>query len=554
MSDMLKNSDKNRDSAIFAPDKIMYDETCQGKHYFEHAFVAARSDKVNIRREELTLIKRLKVWMIAVGLVAALAACWMYAVAPWRGAATPSADRKTPGLLTLTRMLDSNPTWPFREDWLVWRLFEARTGVRLVTKSAPSAYRDTLNMTIASGDLPDLIYMDNMSANRFGQQGALVNLAEYRELMPNLQKRLADDPVTATLFTAGDGGMYLAPTFGIGETNRVTWMYREDVFHKHGIGLPRSFDELYTALKQLKKLYPDSYPLTSRSLILITNYLSVNFGTAGDAYYDFDNHQWKYGPVENNYKRMIVFLNRLYQEKLMPPTFLQMQTKQWQDQLSTGQSFVTFDAIGRIDSFNEALRKDEPDATMAFMPPPEGKNLNQAVNTVGLTVASTSAHIREAIRYLDFFYSEEGRQLASWGEEGITYTVKEGEKTFKPEYASVRELRLKTGLSTVGTYGAFDFDAHLSLFTPELVKTYLDSRVYDSRLQPTPAFNQKETEMIGLLNGSIQKYMTETVSKFILGEISLDEWDRYVDNLWKLGLRDYLDLYATAYERSLKMK
>lgn len=455
---------------------------------------------------------------------------------------------------TLTMMVESHPTWMFSEEWPIWSFLREQTNVKLDIKAVAGSYADTLNMTIASGELPDLILMDRIAAGKFGQQGALVDLNRYADLMPNLRKRLRESPEVASFFAAGDGNLYLAPTIGIGETNRVTWMYREDVFRKHGIAAPRSFDELYGALKRLKELYPDSYPFTFRSGIGITSMIGPNFGTAGDAYYDFGERKWKYGPVEDKYRRMIEFLHRAYSEKLIPPNLFNMQTKHWQDQMSNGQSFVTFDAIGRIDSFNETLRRTEPAAKMAFMAPPEGNNLNQAVNTVGLTVASTSNKVKEALRYIDFFYSEDGRRLSSWGKEGVTHTVRNGVKTFMPEYATVTDLRQKTGLSTFGTYGWFDYDAHISLFTPELVQAHRDARAYDSPLQPIPAFDPKESESIGLLNGSINKYMTDSVAKFILGERSFDEWSQYVDDLYKLGLQSYQDLYNTAYDRSMRGK
>lgn len=95
---------------------------------------------------------------------------------------------------------------------------------------------------------------------------------------------------------------------------------------------------------------------------------------------------------------------------------------------------------------------------MQFMAPPAGiaggKQLNPYFHYMegGLTVASTSKNIDDVMSYMDFFYSEEGRTLSSWGVEGETY-VKEGDTIkFKPEYNDVIEMRKQTGLQTSGTY------------------------------------------------------------------------------------------------------
>ena len=43
------------------------------------------------------------------------------------------------------------------------------------------------------------------------------------------------------------------------------WLYREDVFKMHNLKVPETFDELYDVCKKLKSIYPDSYPLCTRS-------------------------------------------------------------------------------------------------------------------------------------------------------------------------------------------------------------------------------------------------------------------------------------------------
>ncbi|MEI0736313.1 hypothetical protein VQ056_05975 [Paenibacillus sp. JTLBN-2024] len=40
--------------------------------------------------------------------------------------------------------------------------------------------------------------------------------------------------------------------------------------------------------------------------------------------------------------------------------------------MSTGQSFITIDYISRVDFFNNAMRKDNPEYSLQFMAPPAG--------------------------------------------------------------------------------------------------------------------------------------------------------------------------------------
>lgn len=165
----------------------------------------------------------------------------------------------------------------------------------------------------------------------------------------------------------------------------MIWMYRQDVFEKEGIQAPKTYDELHTALKTLKTKYPDSYPLSVRYGQIpdeMNSSMTVNYGTGEGAYYDYDSKEWRYGPTEDNYKEMVGMWKQFYDEGLIPPDFLSLQTKQWQDMVSTGKSFVTVDYISRVDFFNNAMRKENPEFNMQFLAPPQ---VLKAANSSTLT-------------------------------------------------------------------------------------------------------------------------------------------------------------------------
>lgn len=464
------------------------------------------------------------------------------------------------GSKTLTALLDSNATFPYSKDWPIWKWIKDKTGVTLEVQTPSGKLEDTLNLVVASKEMPDLMYMPSRTeSNKFGDQGALVNLLDYIEDMPNLQKWMEKYPEEVAAALSAEGKMYMFPNQGFGETNRMIWMYREDVFKKEGLQTPKTYDELYGVLKQLKAKYPDSTPLAIRygeTPDEMNANLTTNFETGEGPYYDFDKKEWRYGPTEDNYKAMVTMWNKFYKEGLIPADFLSMQTKQWQDVVSTGKAFITVDYISRVDFFNNAMRKENPEFNMQFMAPPAGvpggKQLNPYFHYLesGLTLASTSKNIKDVLKYMDFFYSEEGRDLASWGVEGETYTTEGGAKKFKPEFTDVTEMRKQTGLQTSGTYTWIDFNAHLSLFSPDLQNAYKEAAKYDPpAMQPRPAFTEAQNEVISITGQAINKHRDESFAKFVTGTRSLSEWDKYVEEMKKLGVETLLNTYKTAYER-----
>ncbi|MEK0315613.1 extracellular solute-binding protein [Cohnella sp. 56] len=460
---------------------------------------------------------------------------------------------------TFTMLTDSNPSWPYSKDWPVWKWIEEKTGAKFDVQLPSGTLYDALNLTFASGTLPDLIFMpDRTQAMKYGQQGALANILDYKDKMPNFQKWMEQYPDVAKSFLAADGKMYMLPTEGFGETNRVVWMYREDIFKKNNLTPPKTYDELYDVAKKLKALYPDSYPIVFRNGMNAMINFASNFETNA-AYYKNDAGDVKFGPSEDNYKTMVGYMNKFYKEKLIPADWLTLQTKQWQDLLSTSQSFITVDYIGRIDFFNAALRQENPEFTMAFMPPPAGlpggKQQNPYTQIVenNLAIAASSKNIDDIVKVFDYYYSEEGRTLLSWGKEGETYTIENGQKKIKPDYADSSDLRKKTGLATNGTYTWIDYDAHLSLASKELKYAYEEARNYDSKFNPKPSFTDSEYETITIAGAAIDKYRDEQISKFILGSQSMGDWSKYIDGLGKLDLPKVTDLYKTALERTAQI-
>ncbi|MBE7054759.1 MAG: extracellular solute-binding protein [Ruminococcaceae bacterium] len=53
---------------------------------------------------------------------------------------------------------------------------------------------------------------------------------------------------------------------------------------------------------------------------------------------------------------------------------------------------------------------------------------------------------------------------------------------------------------------------------------------------------------------SIKSYVSECMTRFVLGDMSFDEWDDYVKELDKMGLEDYLRIKQAAYDRVKDVK
>lgn len=280
----------------------------------------------------------------------------------------------------------------------------------------------------------------------------------------------------------------------------------------------------------------------------------AQFGTTNGIFRDAKTGKVRYGPIEDGYKKMIEYFHRMYKDGLIPPDWLTFNLQQWQNAVSTDQTFMILDYIGRLDLFNIPMKKTNPEFNLAFMTPPEGMpgfkvNPFNHVLEQGMAISSKSKKIKEAMQAYDWFYSEEARTILSWGKDIEVYTTENGQKKLRPEYADVTDVRKKTGLATNGAYTWFDYDAHLIPATQEQRNAYELARKHDSVYPVKPQYVESELSNVTLLQTAVEKHRNEQITRFILGERPLDQWEQYVAEAKKIGVDELMKMSQTAYDR-----
>lgn len=140
----------------------------------------------------------------------------------------------------LSMLIPSHPSWPYQEDWYVQKMVQEETNVSFEVTAVPNdGFTDKVNLTMASGQLPDLIYfIGNSAINQYAPQGAFVNILDHLDSMPNFKKWYEENQDFALNYLSADGGLYQFPEMGVDETNRRSWMYRKDIFDELNLKVP----------------------------------------------------------------------------------------------------------------------------------------------------------------------------------------------------------------------------------------------------------------------------------------------------------------------------
>ena len=190
-----------------------------------------------------------------------------------------------------------------------------------------------MNLMIASGDLPDIISYYLMSQYN-GKEAQAVKDGIIMGMTPEFLQENAPDywayleaneDVKRALLT--NDGEIVAFAFvrepGVSRSVQ-TLMVRDDWCEELGIELPETADEFYAMLKgfkeQLGAEVPLALPTGHLQSALNNGFLTQPFGVLSRDKYQVDG-KVIFGYMQPEYKDVLAWLNKLYEEGLMDPNF-----------------------------------------------------------------------------------------------------------------------------------------------------------------------------------------------------------------------------------------
>lgn len=488
-------------------------------------------------------------------------------------ATTPAAvDYGDTGGLTLP-LVDkpTEITWMVAADFnvdntLVVQELETRTGIKVKFQTVPSAqYKDKLSVTLASGDLPDIFYgLPLNDLKEIGQEGGVAAINDYTDMLPNFNKLyMEENPWVISSYGDENGKLYSWPIYELNRDVNHGFMYRKDIFDANGIQPWTDTESFYQAMKQLKEIYPDSYPYASKTGVGIFRDWAYGWGIGSFEYPVFYNEgagQWQLASTTTEHKAQLDFMKTLYNEGLVDPEFITDTTDSWTSKMTTDRSFVTWDWIGRLDLFYSQVKDANPDYNLRYGYPvgPTGniRTLPKVDANFALAVAQNK-NTEASLKLLDYLTSESGSQLISLGVEGVNYEWDANGKPVYPELADrevvdIFALGEKYGMWLESTYLRPDKRSVYFNFT-EREQEAQDMINNDNRfeaLDPVLNFTADEVSAIVDIKSSIQTAAEEFNTKYILdpafGEA---QWNEWVARTESLGVAKMLEIYNAAQAR-----
>lgn len=356
-------------------------------------------------------------------------------------AAAQTTESTEPLTLTFFNIDGVSDPWT---DPVALKITEA-TGVSLKTEYPARGSSDAIDLMLADGDYPDLIYAKEKS-NRLIEAGALIDLAPLiDEYGPNIKKLYGDD-YDKMRWSADDPSIYM---LSAATSNQETYstsgtaQLQCAVLKENDYAIPHTIGEYETMLKDYLARHPTVNGQQTIGLsICVTDwhwYIMLSNPAASIANGAPDDGQWTidedgtahYANGSAAQTEFFRWLNRMYHEGVLDPEFAIQTHDDYLQKIASGRVLGLMDADwDYADSKKALLLAGEVERTYAGLPVTLNADVpctvmqGQGVATgwgVGITTACKDP-VR-AIKFLDYLCSDEGQVLINWGIEGVNYTL-----------------------------------------------------------------------------------------------------------------------------------
>jgi len=434
---------------------------------------------------------------------------------------------------------------------------------------------------LASGDLPDMMIVAGGTSvlEQYDEMNYFVDFLPYYNSgkMPNTKKwKTVYDSIDTIL--QYNGRWTLFPNFNKGVNNMTGtvgqgWMYRQDVFDKNNIAIPKTLDEVLEAAKSLKLKYPDLYPIVSNGQGGIITTMCYVYRLPGTAsfYVDPEDMQVKFTTVQPVFKEVIKVLNNMYKGKILDPEFATSTSDQNLEKFVTGKTFIGTDYWYVHHSImREKGKQSDPDfkTTLELLPiNPYGKHGYEPYNYMltsnwSIGISNKSKYIDELVAFIDYRLSDEIIELINWGIEDETFIRDGNSKKFVSNIATGTSSSGQTGAVDLGLDGRsgmwapIDLEVSMTTGDPQdmasaryLIENNDKIALYTSGISNIK-FSQAQIDERTRINTPLQTYVNESVIKFIVGDLDVDkDWDAFQNKMEEIGYKTLLKMNQDEFSK-----
>lgn len=488
-----------------------------------------------------------------------------------------------PNAGSMAELADFNDSYFFK-----W--YEELTNVHIdFIVPAAGSEAEAFQLLFASDSMPDMVYSypnQTTYSYRAGQDKAIedgyfIDIAEYLDYAPNYLSWLANNDDLRKASYSDTGKLYGMWGVWSGMDSEHTYAdyglaIRQDFLDKVGMEVPTTYSEWEAVLTAFKDELGIQAPLYTSKFGIDQGEMMAGYDTA--PYWYQRDGVIQYGPMDDGYRDYLVMMHDWYEKGLLDPDFATRSSSG----VTADNDMILNDKVGALTDYGTRLGDTyvsrgatntdfnlvgapqptkDPDDPTYVEPAYRDNTYTMMVSGVCNSVSADSENIELAVRWLDGFYAEEIALNANYGTEEYEGTVWHNDDTTSTgriidyDYRYSNPDGKSSGMILV-EYSAKNppvrYEGMQVECSPqvkkdgyEIWKLYEPVNAVPTRITPT---SEEGTEFASLYT-DIETYVQECNVKFIMGQMSLDDYDSYRDTLTQMGIDRCIELRQAALDR-----
>lgn len=465
------------------------------------------------------------------------------------------------------------------QDNLSYATMEEISGVHMeFTNVSKDSAATAVSLLVASGDYPNIW---NGFAGYYGQgidtaidAEIIYDLAQYKDLMPNYFSIVDGNEQYAKETYTDDGAMGLAYCLNSKQVIESGLVMRQDWLEELGMEAPVTYEDFEEVLKAMHDAYGGTLWLSYLGDD-ITKSFSAGFGITAfnlgsETYFQQVDGQVQFCPLEEGYLEYVTLMNQWYQDGLLYPDFVSGTSTTTCDPslMANGTISMVSCPAGFIEQFY-AVAGDENFELVASARPvkQEGDVIHQGsavamTSTNGFSIATSISdddpNFEILLKWLDYWYTQEGSDLANYGVEGVSYNRNEDGTVEFTELMTNNPDGLAFNLCMnryVLFVGSFVNDNTRTAVNyndkqAESVEIWTESAGDGAYVYPMAiSMTAEESEEFSSAYSDIATYVESQTLGFITGSVPLSEYDSFCDTIESMGIDDLTEIYQNCLDR-----
>lgn len=480
--------------------------------------------------------------------------------------------------LELTAHIHWGNVYVLSDDWTVTNEAAKMTNISLKGTASPMETDSTeaFTLMIAGQDIPDIVGGNRDLINQYGMEGAFMPLNDLiEEYAPDFKKILDENPDIKGAITAADGNIYQIP-FVYESLVSEAWFVRQDWLDAVGMEAPTTVDELHDVLTAFVNEDPNGngqkdevgyFTRLTNTDNVLKGLLSL-FGIQ-DAWHTDEEGNVGVGLYSEEYKEAIKSVSQWYAEGLIDPEIFTRGSNARDILFPENNGGVIHDWIPSTTGYNEKLQESVPGFKVVGILPPTDVNGDQwevearaRLSGAGWAIGANNEHPEETMKYMNFWWTEAGRRLQTYGVEGDTYTMVDGEPVYTDKVLNatnpINDYMRQIGGQIEDMASLHDNSYERFMSDEEgnrVTKMYEESGLVNKMNVKLPAvsFTQEELDVVNSKWQPCRNYMLEQLQKWTFDGSTIDaEFDQYMANLKSMGIEDVIAAYQSAYDRLME--